>query len=276
VPQDTANSLPVTSSVPPDFPEDQRELFREVLQILQKEQVPFAVAGAFALQRHTGIWRFTKDLDLFLTRENVEHALQVLGDHHYRCEVCDPVWLAKAHRDEFFVDLITGMSNGVIVVEDSWIERAQPAEVVGIEAPILAAEELIASKLFVTRRERFDGADIAHIIYATKGKLEWDRLVAIVGDHWEILLWALVFFRYVYPAYTEYVPFSHWQDFLTRYMTLVSKPDHDAKFRGSLIDDNMFAIDVHEWKMEDILLETRAKRMPKVKEAKAAAESNHG
>jgi len=275
VPQET-NSPPVTSSVPPDFPEDQRALFREVLQILKAEQVPFAVAGAFALQRHTGIWRFTKDLDLFLTSENVAPALQALSHHNYRCEICDPVWLAKAHRDEFFVDLITGMSNGVIVVEDSWIERSLPADVVGLDAPVLAAEELIASKLFVTRRERFDGADIAHIIYATKGKLEWDRLRAIVGDHWEILFWALVFFRYVYPAHSGYVPFEIWQDFLTRYMGLVSKPDHDAKFRGSLIDDNMFAIDVHEWKMEDILQENRAKRMPKRKNAKAAAESKLG
>jgi hypothetical protein len=263
VPEDTNNPLPVTSSVPPDFPEDQRALFREVLQLLNQAQVPYAVAGAFALHRHTGIWRFTKDLDLFLPVEHVAAALELLSQHQYRCEVCDPVWLAKAHRDEFFVDLITGMSNGVIVVEPSWIERALPSEVVGVETRVLAAEELIASKLFVTRRERFDGADIAHIIYATNGKLDWDRLVALVGDHWEILLWALVLFRYVYPAQSERVPFTLWQDLLTRYMSLVSKEDHDAKFRGSLIDDKMFAIDVNEWGMEDVLVDYRARRTPK-------------
>src|SRR5439155_446590 len=83
------------------------------------------------------------------------------------CEVCDPVWLAKAHRDEYFVDFITGMSNAALTVTDSWITRARPAVILGLPTRILAPEELLASKLFVVRRERFDGADIAHIIYAT-------------------------------------------------------------------------------------------------------------
>ena len=64
------------------------------------------------------------------------------------------------------------------------------------------------SKLFVTRRERFDGADIAHIIYATCGKLDWNQILNRAGEHWEILLWALLFFRYVYPRNSDYVPAS--------------------------------------------------------------------
>lgn len=218
---------------------------------------PYAVSGAFALQQHTGIWRFTKDLDLFLTAESVQPALRHLRQHGYECEVSDPVWLAKARRDDFFVDLITGMSNGAIAVDDSWIERSQPAEIIGVETRVLRAEELLASKLFVTRRERFDGADIAHIIHGTQGKMDWDRIQAIVGEHWEILLWALILFRYVYPAHTDYVPFALWSDLLTRYMQLVSKPDPDARFRGSLIDEKMFAIDVNEWGMDDVLSEHR-------------------
>ncbi len=257
MPEDTSNLLPVTSSTPPDFPEHQRELFREVLLVLNAGGIPYAVSGAFALQQHTGIWRFTKDLDVFLTAESVRPALQLLREHGYECEVCDPVWLAKARRDDFFVDLITGMSNGVIAVDDSWIERSQSAEIVGVETRVLRAEELLASKLFVTRRERFDGADIAHIIYGTQGKMEWDRILAIVGEHWEILLWALILFRYVYPANTDYVPFSLWSDLLTRYMALVTKPDGEAAFRGSLIDDKMFAIDVNEWGLHDLLREQR-------------------
>ena len=73
----------------------------------------------------------------------------------------DPVWLAKARRGEYFVDLITGMSNGVVRVDYSWIRRASRTQIFGISARVLAPEELIASKVFVTRRERFDGADIA-------------------------------------------------------------------------------------------------------------------
>jgi hypothetical protein len=161
------------------------------------------------------------------------------------------------------------MSNGVIVVDDSWMERSLRAQILGIETRVLAPEELLASKLFVTRRERFDGADIAHVIYGTKGQMDWDRIFFLVGDNWEMLLWALVFFRYVYPGQTDYVPFAVWQDILTRYMSLVAKPDKNAKFRGSLIDDKMFAIDVKEWGLDNVLAEYRTRRLPPPYKTKA-------
>ena len=202
----TPESLPVTSAVPVDLPEKQETLAREVLRALEHEGIPYAVAGAFALLEHTGICRTTKDLDLFLTAENWSAALRYLESHGFECEVCDPVWLAKVHRGNFFVDLITGMSNATISVEESWIRNARPASVLGIETRVLAPEELLVSKLFVTRRERFDGADIAHIIYGTQGKLDWGRILHLIGKHWEMLLWALILFRYVYPAKSDYVP----------------------------------------------------------------------
>ncbi|MGH9528816.1 MAG: nucleotidyltransferase, partial [Terriglobales bacterium] len=217
--------LPVTSSEPPELPAEQEALFQEVLGTLEEKHLPFAVSGAFALQEHTGICRWTKDLDIFLTSRNAQIALEYLAARGFQCEVRDPVWLSKAHRDDFFVDLITGMSNGVIVVDDSWIERAKPANIYGIATRVLAAEELIASKLFVIRRERFDGADIAHAIYGTRGKLDWRRMLVLAGDHWEILLWALILFRYVYPAQTHYVPSDIWKDLLKRFGAAVSNPD---------------------------------------------------
>ena len=253
--------LPVTSSAPPEFPAEQEALFREVLSTLEEKHLPFAVSGAFALQEHTGICRWTKDLDIFLTPQNAAKALRYLAERGFECEVCDPVWLNKARRDDFFVDLITGMSNGVITVDGSWIQRAKPANICGVPTRVLAAEELIASKLFVIRRERFDGADIAHAIYGTRGRLDWQRLLALAGEHWEILLWALVLFRYIYPAQTHYVPSGMWKVLLDRFTTAVTSADPQAKFRGSLVDDRMFAIDVNEWGLEDVLQEYRAHKL---------------
>lgn len=258
-------ALPATSSQVPVIPEEQQRLFREVLELLESKQIPFAVAGAFALRQHTGISRDTKDLDLFLTSSNAVKALQVLREGGFECEVCDPVWLYKAHRDEFFVDLITGMSNAAIVVEDSWIERARPAIIYGVTTRVLAAEELIASKVFVTRRERFDGADIAHVFYGSQGKLDWPHLLHLIGDNWEMLLWALVLFRYAYPAQTDYVPRQLWQDLIHRYEHAVFHSDPKARFRGSLIDEKMFAIDVNEWGMADLMQEHRERRLRNLK-----------
>ncbi|OLB30560.1 MAG: hypothetical protein AUH01_03825, partial [Acidobacteria bacterium 13_2_20CM_56_17] len=263
-----ADKLPdgatLTSSIPVAIPPKQEGLYREVLSILEDRHVPYAVAGAFALQQHTGICRYTKDLDIFLRSEDVAKALGHLREHGFECEICDPVWLAKAHRDEFFVDLITGMSNAVITVDSSWIELAHPALIVDIPTRVLAPEELLASKLFVTRRERFDGADIAHIIYGTKGRLDWDRVLRHAGEHWEILFWALILFHFVYPAHSDYVPLVLWQDLLARFKNEIKKPDLKAPFRGSLVDEVMFAIDLQEWGLENLLEEYRQRREPKL------------
>ena len=268
--------LPETSSSRPLFPEKQERLFREVLSILNECAIPYAVSGAFALQRHTGIWRCTKDLDVFLAAEHVPSALNCLRAHGFECDVPDPVWLAKAHRDGFYVDLITGMSNAVIIVEQSWIDRSQPAVVAGVKTRVLAPEELLASKVFVIRRERFDGADIAHIILGTRGKLEWARILELVGEHWELLLWHLVLFAYVYPAFTHYVPESLWQDLTKRFADHLARRDTAAPFRGSLVDENMFAIDTNEWGMADILTERRSQRIPRLPKVLRRDKNNTG
>jgi hypothetical protein len=265
-------SLPVTSSVPMEVPEEQATLFEEVLSVLEEKRVPYAVSGAFALRQHTGICRFTKDLDLFMTAESSKRAFAYLRERGFDCEVCDPVWLAKARKDEFFVDLITGMSNGVIVVEDSWIERARPAVVHGVTTRVLAPEELVASKLFVAKRERFDGADIAHVIYGTYKAFDWKRELDLVGENWEILFWSLVLFRYVYPAQTHYVPSEVWQELLEKFQKALATRDPKARFRGSLVDENMFAIDLNEWGLDNLLEERRAQRLLQI-ENKSADDS---
>ena len=251
--------VPMTSSVRLKLPARQKKLFHEVLALLNEHELPHAVSGAFALREYTGICRYTKDLDVFLSAQHASEALRHLAERGFECEIRDPVWLAKAYRNGYFVDLITGMSNGVLAVDSSWIERAHPATVFGVPTRVLAPEELLASKLFVIRRERFDGADIAHIIYASRGSLQWDRVLELAGEHWEILLWTLILFRYVYPAQTDYVPQAIWQDLLTRFQHEITLPDGMAKFRGSLVDDNMFAIDVNEWGLHNLLQEIREK-----------------
>lgn len=257
---DEATHLPVSSSQAPRFPAEQEALFREVLLLLNEKQVRYAVSGAFALHAHTGIWRNTKDLDLFLTAEAAAKAREVLREDGFEIEITDAVWLSKARRDNFFVDLITGMSNGIIAVDDSWIEGSARAKVTGVQTRVLAAEELIASKMFVLFRERYDGADIAHVIHGTRGRLDWDRLLHLAGEHWELLFYAMLMFKYVYPKKVDFIPREVWQTMLERTRATIEHPDPKADFRGSLLDERMFAIDVQEWGMKDLLRESRSRR----------------
>ncbi|HEX3569964.1 MAG TPA: hypothetical protein VHU44_04010 [Acidobacteriaceae bacterium] len=132
-----SEQLPVTSSLEPAWAAEARECYREVLQIVRETNIPCAIGGAFAIQVHTGIWRWTKDLDLFMVSSAVPQALDALGNRGFETHVEDPVWLAKAHRGEYFVDLITGMGNGCLMVEASWIERSLRGSILGLECNVL-------------------------------------------------------------------------------------------------------------------------------------------
>jgi hypothetical protein len=162
------------------------------------------------------------------------------------------------------------MSNAVITVDQSWIDRSSPCVILGVPARVLAAEELIASKLFVNFRERFDGADIVHIIYGTKGNIDWQRVLQLVGEHWELVLWELMLFHYVYPAEQDIVPRQVWDDLLLRFRRQLDSGTRNLAFRGSLIDEKMFAIDMKEWGMENLLKKQRDEREPKIEEGTGA------
>jgi hypothetical protein len=136
---------------------------------------------------------------------------------------------------------------------------------------VLAAEELVASKLFVSFRERFDGADIAHVLYRKHHHFDWRRLLDLVGEHWQLLLWTLVLFHYIYPSAGGHVPRPVWNELLRRFQHLLEHADSAARFRGSLIDDKMFAIDVEEWGLPNLLEEERARRKDRISKPEEAA-----
>lgn len=239
--------LPTTSSTEPEWAFEAEECYRDVVQALHEGGIACAVGGAFALHKHTGIWRTTKDLDLVLEARHVPGALAQLRNAGFETQVEDPVWLAKAIRGDYFVDLITGMGNASLFVDATWIERAPVDDILGLPCRVLAAEEMIASKVFVTRRERFDGSDIAHLLRACGDRLDWQRLLDLIGCHWELLYWSLIFFAYIYPARISVVPERIWFELGERFRQRIAHPDKGAPSRGSLVDPCMFAIDVSEW-----------------------------
>ncbi|HEY1575727.1 MAG TPA: hypothetical protein VGF82_01465 [Terracidiphilus sp.] len=243
--------LPVTSSEEPSWAPEATECYQGVLRGLLAANVPIAVSGGFAFHHHTGIWRTTKDLDLVLPPGAVPRAFEVLVREGFETYVQDPVWLAKARRGEYFVDLITGVGNATLTVEYSWIERAVEDEVLGIRCKVLCVEEMIASKLFVTRRERFDGADIAHLLRSRARNLDWERLRQLTKPHWQMLYWYLALFAYIYPSQITDVPRNIWRDLHNDFAESVTQPTTEQPFRGTLVDPKMFAIDVNEWGQRD-------------------------
>ena len=91
-------------------------------------------------------------------------------------------------------------------VDDEWFEHAVDAELLGIPVRLCPPEEIIWSKAYVQERERFDGADIAHLIRKSGREFDWHRLIRRFGDHWRVLLAHLVNFGFIYPGERDIVP----------------------------------------------------------------------
>lgn len=192
------------------LPADQaveRDAHRRALQILQEQGLEPMVGGAYALRTYTGMWRDTKDLDLFLRKDRVERALEALDEAGYRTEVTDPLWIAKAFAGPYFIDLIFSSGNGIATVDEHWTRRAPTSEVLGLDTLVVPAEEMIWQKAFIQERERFDGADIHHLLRAKGASLDWEHLLARFGErHWEVLFVHLITFRFSFPCDKEQVP----------------------------------------------------------------------
>jgi hypothetical protein len=239
----------------PDFGAKERELYSEALDILDRVGVRYMLGGAIALNAHTGIWRNTKDLDLFVPEESVAQILEALEEVGFETEIEDPLWLAKAWRGDLFVDVIHATHNGTGPVDQSWLENAKEIRAIDRQVLAIPAEEMLLSKIFVVAKDRCDVDDVLHIIFATRGELDWDRILAKVGEHWELLLAHLHIYRYVYPSHTHYLPRRVFKALVGRYQKEdgISEegPERPLRFRGTMLDEVSFGLDVEEWGLPD-------------------------
>jgi predicted nucleotidyltransferase len=197
---------PLAPSLEVEVAPDTAAFYRRALQVLVAAKVPFLIGGAFAHACFTGIRRATKDLDLFIRREDYERVALLAQKQGWRTELAFPHWLAKIYDGDEFIDLIFNSGNGVTPVDDRWFRNNRKAEVLGVPVRLANIEDSLMSKAFIMERERFDGADIAHLLLANAERLDWHAMLDRFGPHWRILLAHLTLFGYIYPGERHRVP----------------------------------------------------------------------
>ncbi|MBL1179400.1 nucleotidyltransferase [Pantanalinema sp. GBBB05] len=239
------------------------DFYCQALKILHQAGIPVLIGGTHAFAQYTGIQRNTKDLDLFARPSDVSRILEVFAAAGYETEMAVSHWLAKAHCQNDFVDIIFNSAHGRLPVDDSWFDHAIEEQMFGIPVKICAPEEIIWSKAYVMARDRFDGADIAHLILTYGDRLDWQRLVTQFGEHWRVLLSHLVLFGLIYPGQRSRIPTWVIQRLSQQLAQESHQPDTGEKLcQGTLLSPLQYRIDIEQWGYEDARLTPRGSLTP--------------
>jgi len=222
------------------------DFYRRALRALEGAGIPFLIGGTFAHACYTGIRRPTKDLDLFIRRQDYERIAELMQQHGWRTELRFPHWLAKVYDGAEFIDLIFNSGNGVTPVDERWFRGNRRAEILGVPVLVANAEDNLLSKAFIMERERYDGGDIAHLLQAKAETLDWPSLLERFGTHWRVLLAHLVLFGYIYPGERHRIPGGVLAQLMGRLADEAREPAGDKVCAGTLLSREQFLHDVEQ------------------------------
>jgi len=181
------------------------------------------------------------------TGTDFDRTLRALEAAGYSTAVPFPHWLGKAFCGEFFVDVIFGSGNGIAVVDDEWFTNAVRDTVFDLPVFLCPAEEMIWSKALIQERERFDGADVAHVLLARGPQLDWQRVLRRFAGNWRVLLSHLVMFGFIYPSERDRIPGWVLHELMQRLEQSLSAPlPAERVCRGTLLSRQQYLHDVEQ------------------------------
>jgi hypothetical protein len=125
------------------------------------------------------------------------------------------------------------------------------------------AEESLWTKAFIMEGERYDGADVAHLLHACALRFDWHRLLRRFEPHWRVLLSHLVLFGFIYPGERSLIP--RWlMDDLTERLRAETHdpPPHTVECAGTLLSREQYLPDLSEHGYDDPRLSPQSTMSP--------------
>jgi hypothetical protein len=151
------------------------ESLKKAVAALREAGVPFLLGGSLAVWARGGP-ETHHDLDIVIKPEDADRALQVLADAGMRVEKPPEEWLHKAWDGDVLIDLIFAPRG--LDVTDEVIERGELLHVIGISIPVMAIEDVLATKLMALDEHRLDYTSVLRIARAVREQIEWEALRA--------------------------------------------------------------------------------------------------
>jgi hypothetical protein len=114
------------------------------------------------------------DLDFVIKPEDADRALGVLADAGMKPEKPPEEWLHKAWDGDVLIDLIFAPRG--LEVTDEVIERGELLHVVGITIPVMAIEDVLATKLMALHEHDLDYTSVLSIARSVREQIDWPSL----------------------------------------------------------------------------------------------------
>ena len=146
---------------------------KKAVAALREAQVDFLLAGSLASWARGGP-ETRHDLDFIVRPEQAETALEALAQKGMRTERPAEEWLYKAWSGDLLVDLIFHPRG--LPVTDEVMERGEDLNVLGMLVPVMAMEDVLATKLLALGEHRLDYSDVLEMARALREQIDWRTL----------------------------------------------------------------------------------------------------
>jgi predicted nucleotidyltransferase len=154
-------------------PDPLREALRRAGSALKRAELPFALAGGYALWAHGGP-EPAHDVDFAVLESDADRAAKILAEAGFEIDRPPEDWLLKARLGEATVDVLHRIVG--IPVDQALLERSTDVELLGVRLPVLPATDVISSKLRSMTEHYCDFAAVLPAVRAVREQLDWDLL----------------------------------------------------------------------------------------------------
>ena len=150
--------------------EDFERALKRSIAALRDSEIPFLLGGSFAAWARGGP-ESRHDLDLVVKPEDADRALEALEAAGMKGEHPPEEWLLKAWDGNVLVDVIFEPRG--IEITDQVIERGDEIHVLGITMPVMAIEDVLATKLLSIDEHELDYSSALKMARALREKIDW-------------------------------------------------------------------------------------------------------
>jgi len=153
--------------------DDLAGVMKKTAAALRDADVDFALAGSLATWARGGP-ESRHDLDFVVRERDGERALAALEAAGMRRDDPPEEWLVKAWDDSgVLVDLIFGPSG---VNADEVLERAETLNVLSMEMPVMALEDVIVTKVMSLTEHSVDYGTLLEMARALREQIDWEAV----------------------------------------------------------------------------------------------------